>query len=70
MAISKITEDKLEAFVFSDEKQAWASEQLRKYPDERKQSAVIPFLWEAQKENGGYVDAAVVRYLAQMLDID
>lgn len=69
MAISKITEDSGQSFAFSSEKQAWALEQLKKYPDERKQSAVIPFLWEAQKENGGYVDAAVVRMVSGMLDM-
>jgi NADH-quinone oxidoreductase subunit E len=69
MAISKITSDKAERFAFSQEKLAWANDQLKKYPDARKQSAVIPFLWEAQKENGGYVDAAVVRTISQMLDM-
>lgn len=69
MAVSKITTDKLEPFEFDQERKAWAEAQLKKYPDERKQSAVIPFLWEAQKQNGGYVDAAVVRYLANLLDM-
>lgn len=69
MAVSKITKDTKENFEFSAERAAWASEQLKKYPDERKQSCVIPFLWEAQKQNGGFVDAAVVRYLAGMLDM-
>lgn len=69
MAISKITKDNAEAFAFSALKLEWAKKQLEKYPADRKQSCVIPFLWEAQKENGGYVDAAVVRYLSDMLDM-
>ena len=69
MAISKITKDSAEAFAFSALKLEWAKKQLEKYPADRKQSCVIPFLWEAQKENGGYVDAAVVRYLSDMLDM-
>ncbi len=69
MAVSRITKDTAENFEFSAERLEWAKGQLRKYPEDRKQSAVIPFLWEAQKENGGFVDAAVVRYLADMLDM-
>jgi NADH-quinone oxidoreductase subunit E len=69
MAISKITSDTEENFAFSAERMTWANEQLKKYPDERKQSCVIPFLWEAQKQNGGFVDAAVVRYLSGLLDM-
>lgn len=69
MAVSRITKDTAENFEFSAERLEWAKGQLGKYPDERKQSAVIPLLWEAQKENGGFVDAAVVRYLAGMLDM-
>lgn len=69
MAISKITKDSGGTFAFSPDRLVWARGQLGKYPEERKQSAVIPLLWEAQKENGGFVDAAVVRYLSDMLDM-
>ena len=32
-------------FSFSKDNLAWAKEQVRKYPEGRQQSAIIPLLW-------------------------
>lgn len=42
---------------------------LKKYPPERKRSALIPLLFVIQRERG-YVDNAGVNYLAQLLEIE
>jgi NADH-quinone oxidoreductase subunit E len=39
-------------FAFTKENLAWAKEQLKKYPEGRQQSAVIPVLWRAQEQQG------------------
>ncbi len=43
--------------------------QLAKYPDGRQASAVIPLLWRAQEQAGGWVPEAAIRYVAEFLDM-
>ena len=42
-------------FSFTAENAAWAKQQIAKYPPGRQQSAVIPLLWRAQEQNGGWL---------------
>jgi len=39
-------------FAFTKANLAWAKEQMKKYPEGRQQSAVIPVLWRAQEQQG------------------
>lgn len=58
-----------DAFAFdaaTEEKVAWWT---RKYPAERKQSAVIPALWLAQKQNGGWLSEPAMRAVADRLEM-
>ncbi|MGE3148864.1 MAG: NADH-quinone oxidoreductase subunit NuoE [Pseudorhodoplanes sp.] len=54
-------------FSFSAENLAWAKKQLEKYPEGRQASAVIPLLWRAQEQVGGWVPEAAIRYVADFL---
>ena len=56
-------------FSFSKDNLAWAKEQVRKYPEGRQQSAIIPLLWRAQEQAGGWLPEAAIRYVADMLDM-
>jgi NADH-quinone oxidoreductase subunit E len=56
-------------FAFTPENLAWAKGQLAKYPDGRQASAVIPLLWRAQEQAGGWVPEAAIRYVADFLDM-
>jgi NADH-quinone oxidoreductase subunit E len=56
-------------FSFTAENVAWAKTQLAKYPDGRQASAVIPLLWRAQEQAGGWVPEAAIRYVAAFLDM-
>ena len=59
--------DTSETFTFTketDDQIAWWE---KKYPPERKASAVIPALWIAQKQNAGWVSEAVLRAVADRL---
>jgi NADH-quinone oxidoreductase subunit E len=56
-------------FSFSADNLAWAKKQLSKYPDGRQASAVIPLLWKAQEQAGGWVPEAAIRYVADFLSM-
>jgi len=54
-------------FAFSKENLAWAKEQIKKYPEGRQQSAIIPLLWRAQEQAGGWLPEAAIRYVSEFL---
>ncbi len=56
-------------FSFTAENLAWAKKQLAKYPEGRQASAVIPLLWRAQEQAGGWVPEAAIRYVANFLSM-
>jgi len=58
-----------EEFRFSEANLAWAEAQLKKFPEGREQSAIIPFLWRAQVQNGGWITQPIIAYFADMLDM-
>jgi NADH-quinone oxidoreductase subunit E len=54
-------------FSFTEENLAWARGQIAKYPEGRQASAVIPLLWRAQEQAGGWVPEAAIRTVADLL---
>ena len=54
-------------FSFSKENLAWAKQQIAKYPEGRQQSAIIPLLWRAQAQVGGWLPEAAIRYVTELL---
>ncbi len=54
-------------FAFSKENLAWAKKQVTKYPEGRQQSAIIPLLWKAQEQAGGWLPEAAIRHVAEFL---
>jgi NADH-quinone oxidoreductase subunit E len=56
-------------FVFTPENLEWARAQIAKYPEGRQASAVIPLLWRAQEQSGGWVPETAIRYIADMLNM-
>jgi NADH-quinone oxidoreductase subunit E len=54
-------------FAFTAENLAWAKGQIAKYPEGRQASAVIPILWRAQEQCGGWVPEVAIRYVADLL---
>jgi NADH-quinone oxidoreductase subunit E len=54
-------------FSFTKENADWAKQQVAKYPEGRQASAVIPILWRAQEQHGGWLPEAAIRYVADML---
>jgi NADH-quinone oxidoreductase subunit E len=54
-------------FVFTKSNLAWAKDQLAKYPEGRQASAIIPLLWRAQEQSGGWLPEAAIRYVSEFL---
>jgi NADH-quinone oxidoreductase subunit E len=54
-------------FAFSKENLAWAMKQVAKYPEGRQASAIIPLLWRAQEQAGGWLPEAAIRKVADFL---
>jgi NADH-quinone oxidoreductase subunit E len=54
-------------FSFSKENLAWAKQQIAKYPEGRQQSAILPLLWRAQAQAGGWLPEAAIRYITELL---
>jgi NADH-quinone oxidoreductase subunit E len=55
------------SFVFTAENLAWAKQQIAKYPEGRQASAVIPILWRAQEQAGGWTPRKAIEYVADLL---
>lgn len=58
-----------EKFEFTPENLEWTKTQLAKYPENRKESCVMPFLHRAQKQNNGWVSIPIIEYIAEFLDM-
>jgi NADH-quinone oxidoreductase subunit E len=54
-------------FAFSKANLEWANAQVKKYPEGRQQSAVIPLLWRAQEQSNGWLPEAAIRHVADFL---
>jgi NADH-quinone oxidoreductase subunit E len=54
-------------FALTAENLAWAKQQIAKYPEGRQQSAVIPILWRAQEQAGGWTPQKAIECVAEML---
>jgi NADH-quinone oxidoreductase subunit E len=54
-------------FAFDKKNADWAKQQVAKYPEGRQASAIIPLLWQAQKQAGGWLPEAAIRHVADFL---
>lgn len=70
MSVRRLAEDSVQppSFAFSSENAAWAEATIRKYPEGRQQSAVIPLLMRAQEQEG-WVSRAAIEFVADKLDM-
>ena len=64
--LRRLYHDQPESFAFTPANQAWAEAQIKKYPDGRQQSAIIPLLWRAQEQEG-WLTRPAIEGVAEML---
>ena len=69
MAVRRLAEPALQpkSFAFSAENLDWAKRQIAKYPDGRQASAILPILWRAQEQAGGWLPQKAIEHVAELL---
>jgi NADH-quinone oxidoreductase subunit E len=69
MSVRRLAADQPEGFAFTPENLEWAHAQIKKYPEGRQASAVLPILWRAQEQTGGWLPEPALRYVADFLGL-
>jgi NADH-quinone oxidoreductase subunit E len=69
MAVRRLAPPELQPkdFFFTAENLDWAKDQIAKYPEGRQQSAIIPILWRAQEQAGGWLPQKAIEHVADLL---
>lgn len=67
MAVRRLNPEQPAQFAFTAENLAWARETIAKYPEGKQASAVIPLLWRAQEQAGGWLPEPAIRLVCDML---
>ena len=67
MSVRRLAEKQPPSFAFTPDNLEWAKAQIAKYPEGRQQSAVIPILWRAQEQSGGWLPQKAIEATAELL---
>lgn len=67
MSVRRLGPVQPESFVFIPENLQWAEDTMRNYPEGKQAAAVLPVLWRAQEQNGGWISKAAIEYVAHLL---
>jgi NADH-quinone oxidoreductase subunit E len=69
MSVRRLAEPHLQPkeFAFTADNVTWARKQIAKYPEGRQASAVIPLLWRAQEQAGGWLPQKAIEHVAEVL---
>ncbi|MGD9800346.1 MAG: NADH-quinone oxidoreductase subunit NuoE [Parvularculaceae bacterium] len=68
MASRKPAKNQPSSFAWTSENKAWCDEQVKKYPEGRQASCVIPFLWRGQKQEG-WISIPMMEAIGKQLDM-
>ena len=69
MSLKKVNPEQPKIFEFSEKFKNIAKEILKKYPEKNKKSAVMPFLYLAQKQNNNWIPLAAIKYISKYLSM-
>ncbi len=69
MSLKKVYSDQPKSFEFNANFKKIAEEILKKYPEKRKKSAVMPFLYLAQRQNDNWIPLAAIKYISKYLSM-
>ena len=69
MSLKKIHDHQPESFEFTQQNKDNAERILKKYPENRKKSAVMPFLYLAQRQNENWIPLTAMKYIAKFLEM-
>jgi len=68
MSGKHVAKNQPSSFEFSSENKIKIDEILKKYPDSKKKSAVMPLLYIAQRQNNNWIPLAAIQLIADMLE--
>ena len=66
MSVRRLAEKQPPSFAFTPENLQWAKAKIAQYPEGRQQSAVIPILWKAQEQCGGWLPQKAIEATAEL----
>ncbi len=69
MSLKKVHDKQPETFEFTKENLELAHNILKKYPEGRKKSAVMPLLYLAQNQNDNWIPLAALKYIGKFLSM-
>ena len=69
MSVKKVATNQPDFFQFSEENLNKAKQIIKKYPEKRQASALMPLLYLVQKQNENWIPLVAMKYLAKMLAI-
>lgn len=67
--VSSASQENFETFVFSKENEEKVKEILRRYPDDRQASAILPLFDLAQRQCGGWLPKSAIEKVTEMLAV-
>ena len=67
MSVRRLADKQPPSFAFTPENLEWAKARIALYPEGRQQSAVIPILWKAQEQCGGWLPQKAIEATAELL---
>ena len=69
MSIKKISKEQPSSFEFNKKNLEEAQKIIKNYPEGRQQSAVMPLLYLAQKQNDNWIPLVAMKYIAKFINI-
>ena len=69
MSIKKVSKNQPKNFEFSKENLIESQKEIKKYPKDRKSSAVMAMLYLVQKQNDNWIPLAAIKYVATLLNM-
>ena len=67
MSVKKVATNQPDFFQFSEENLNKAKKIIKKYPEKKQASALMPLLFLVQKQNENWIPLVAMNYLAKIL---
>ena len=69
MSIKKISKEQPDKFEFTLDNLEKVKKIIKKYPDGKQHSAVMPLLYLAQKQNNNWIPLSAIKYIGKILEM-
>ena len=69
MSIKKVSKEQPDSFEFNEKNLKIANDIIKNYPSGKQQSAVMSFLYLAQRQNNNWIPLVAMKYIAKLLNM-